>query len=77
MLSGTNLANARHKVVIEEFFDGEEFSLMAFVNGKDVYPMVLPQDHKRVYDSDKGRIQVEWVHILLSHKLQTILLMKR
>ena len=42
------------KVVIEEYLEGPEFSLLCFVNGKDVYPMPVAQDHKRVYDGDKG-----------------------
>ncbi|MBA5770541.1 phosphoribosylamine--glycine ligase, partial [Escherichia coli] len=33
---------------------GEEFSLMAFVNGEEVYPMAIAQDHKRAYEGDKG-----------------------
>lgn len=41
-------------VVVEEFLDGEEFSLMAFVRGTKVYPMVIAQDHKRAFDGDKG-----------------------
>lgn len=42
------------KVVIEEFLDGQEFSLMSFVNGTDFYPMPISQDHKRAYDNDEG-----------------------
>ncbi|WP_026695294.1 phosphoribosylamine--glycine ligase [Peribacillus kribbensis] len=42
------------QVVIEDFLQGEEFSLMAFVNGEKVYPMVIAQDHKRAFDGDKG-----------------------
>ncbi len=42
------------KVVIEEFLDGPEFSFMCFVDGVNVYPMALAQDHKRAYDGDKG-----------------------
>lgn len=45
---------ASTKVVVEEFLQGEEFSLMAFVNGEAVYPMVIAQDHKRAFDGDKG-----------------------
>lgn len=41
-------------VVIEEFLEGEEFSLMAFVNGETVIPMDIARDHKRAYDNDKG-----------------------
>lgn len=42
------------KVVIEEFLTGPEFSLLCFVAGKEVVPMVLAQDHKRAYDNDEG-----------------------
>lgn len=41
-------------VVIEDYLEGPEFSLMAFVNGTKVFPMVLSQDHKRAYDNDLG-----------------------
>ena len=41
-------------IVIEEFLEGEEFSLMAFVNGTSVTPLVLAQDHKRAFDGDQG-----------------------
>lgn len=42
------------RVVIEDYLEGPEFSFMCFVNGDDVYPMPLSQDHKRAYDGDKG-----------------------
>lgn len=42
------------KVVIEEYLQGEEFSLMAFVHGEKVYPLAASQDHKRAYDGDQG-----------------------
>ncbi|MCH4208744.1 phosphoribosylamine--glycine ligase [Bifidobacterium sp.] len=42
------------KVVVEEFLEGQEFSLMSFVNGTDFWPMPISQDHKRAYDGDKG-----------------------
>ncbi|MCA1032921.1 phosphoribosylamine--glycine ligase [Bacillus timonensis] len=45
---------ASKQVVIEEYLSGEEFSLMAFVNGDRVYPMVIAQDHKRAFDGDLG-----------------------
>lgn len=54
MLVDAKFGESSAKVVIEEFLDGEEFSLMAFVNGLKVYPMVIAQDHKRVFDGDKG-----------------------
>ncbi|MDD5503078.1 MAG: phosphoribosylamine--glycine ligase [Candidatus Thermoplasmatota archaeon] len=42
------------KVLIEEKLEGEEFSLQAFSDGKDIYPMPAVQDHKRLLDGDKG-----------------------
>ncbi|MBY8967777.1 phosphoribosylamine--glycine ligase, partial [Algiphilus sp. NNCM1] len=46
--------NAGAKVVIADFLEGQEFSLMSFVNGTDFWPMPISQDHKRAYDGDKG-----------------------
>ncbi|MFC6176384.1 phosphoribosylamine--glycine ligase [Companilactobacillus huachuanensis] len=42
------------KVVIEDFLEGEEFSLMAFVDHKRFYPMPLAQDYKKIFEDDKG-----------------------
>lgn len=42
------------KVVVEDFLEGQEFSLMSFVNGTEFWPMPISQDHKRAYDGDKG-----------------------
>lgn len=42
------------KVVIEEYLEGPEFSFMCFVDGNNVYPLQLAQDHKRAYDNDLG-----------------------
>ena len=42
------------RVVIEEFMEGEEASLLAFTDGKTVVPMIASQDHKRVGDGDQG-----------------------
>ncbi len=49
-----NEAFGKGKVVIEEFLEGPEFSFMCFVNGENIYPMPLSQDHKRAYDNDEG-----------------------
>ncbi|WHY86738.1 phosphoribosylamine--glycine ligase [Neobacillus novalis] len=54
MLIDAKFGGASSRVVIEEFLRGEEFSLMAFVNGDIVVPLEIAQDHKRAYDGDHG-----------------------
>jgi phosphoribosylamine--glycine ligase len=46
--------SAGASVVIEEFMQGEEASLLAFTDGYTVVPMKSAQDHKRIFDADKG-----------------------
>ncbi len=46
--------DAGAKVVIEEFLEGEEASILAFTDGETIIPMVTAQDHKRVFDGDQG-----------------------
>jgi phosphoribosylamine--glycine ligase len=41
-------------IIIEEFLTGQEFSLMAFIQGEQIIPMPLSQDHKAAYDGDEG-----------------------
>lgn len=45
---------AGSSVVIEEFMEGEEASLLAFTDGTVIRPMISAQDHKRAFDGDKG-----------------------
>lgn len=54
MLVSKSFADAGATVVVEEFLDGKEFSLMAFVHENNVYPMVTARDHKRAFDDDQG-----------------------
>lgn len=54
MLAGNIFGEAGHRVVIEEFLDGEEASFIVMVDGKNVEPMATSQDHKRVGDHDTG-----------------------
>ncbi len=46
--------SAGNAVVIEEFLQGPEVSVLSFCDGKTVVPMVSAQDHKRALDGDKG-----------------------
>ena len=54
MLSTNTFGEAGHRVVIEEFLEGEEASFIVMVDGKHVLPMATSQDHKRVGDGDTG-----------------------
>ena len=45
---------AGSRVVVEEFLQGEEMTILSFVDGNTVIPMVPSQDHKPVFDDDKG-----------------------
>ena len=45
---------AGRQVLIEQFLDGEELTIMAFTDGRTVAPMLPAQDHKRVGDGDTG-----------------------
>ncbi|WP_061014738.1 phosphoribosylamine--glycine ligase [Photobacterium leiognathi] len=54
MLAGNAFGEAGHRVVIEEFLDGEEASFIVMVDGKNVLPMATSQDHKRVGNGDTG-----------------------
>ena len=54
MMEDQQFGASGQTVVIEEFLQGEEFSLMAFVSNEKVYPMVIAQDHKRIFDGDAG-----------------------
>ena len=48
------LDGAGSKVVLEEFLTGFECSLLCFTDGKTIVPMIASQDHKRIFDGDKG-----------------------
>ena len=46
--------HAGDKIVIESFLKGEEVSIMAITDGKSIIPFLSSQDHKQVYDGDRG-----------------------
>jgi phosphoribosylamine--glycine ligase len=46
--------DAGSRVVVEEFMTGEEASFLAFTDGKTVLPLPTSQDHKPIFDDDKG-----------------------
>lgn len=54
ILIENKFGKAGSKVVVEEFLEGQEVSMLAFTDGKTVIPMVSAQDHKRVFDNDQG-----------------------
>ncbi|MGB0458390.1 MAG: phosphoribosylamine--glycine ligase [Porticoccaceae bacterium] len=54
MLAGNAFGEAGHRVVIEEFLDGEEASFIVMADGVNVLPMATSQDHKRVGEGDTG-----------------------
>lgn len=54
MLAGNAFGDAGHRVVVEEFLEGEEASFIVMVDGKNVLPFATSQDHKRAYNEDKG-----------------------
>lgn len=54
MMGEHKFGNAGARVVLEEYMEGEEASLLAFTDGKTVVPMLAAQDHKRIFDNDQG-----------------------
>lgn len=54
MMGDHKFGAAGARVVLEEYMEGEEASLLAFTDGKTVVPMIAAQDHKRVFDGDEG-----------------------
>ena len=54
MLGDGKFGDSSRSIVIEEFLEGQEFSLMSFVHDTTVIPLEIAQDHKRVFDGDKG-----------------------
>ena len=54
MMEGGKFGHSGDRVVIEEFLEGPEVSVLAFTDGKTIVPMVSSMDHKRARDNDQG-----------------------
>jgi phosphoribosylamine--glycine ligase len=54
MLVDNRMGAAGARVVIEDFLEGEEASFIAMVDGRHVLPLASSQDHKRLFDADRG-----------------------
>ena len=54
MLAGNAFGDAGHRVVIEEFLQGEEASFICMVDGSNILPLASSQDHKARDNGDKG-----------------------
>ena len=54
MLEGNAFGDAGHRVVIEEFLEGEEASFIVMADGAHILPLASSQDHKALEDGDRG-----------------------
>lgn len=54
IMQNKKFGDAGTKVIIEEYLEGEETSILAFSDGEHVIPLLPAQDHKRVFDNDQG-----------------------
>ena len=54
MMTGGMFGESGKRVIIEEFLEGPEVSVLAFTDGKCVVPMISSMDHKRAHDHDEG-----------------------
>ena len=54
MMENHKFGKSGERIVIEEFLEGPEVSVLAFTDGKTIVPMVSSMDHKRALDGDLG-----------------------
>jgi phosphoribosylamine--glycine ligase len=54
IMENKEFGTAGDKIILEEYMQGEEVSILAFTDGDNILPMVPSQDHKRIFDNDQG-----------------------
>lgn len=54
MMVERQFGSAGEAIVVEQFLDGEEASILAITDGQTIVPLIPSQDHKRAYDGDRG-----------------------
>ncbi len=54
LMQDSIFGDAAKRIVVEELLEGEEASVLAFCDGSSAKLMVSAQDHKRIFDDDKG-----------------------
>jgi len=54
LMEEKKFGEAGRQIVVEEFLEGEEVSILAFCDGEAVVPMISSQDHKKIFDNDQG-----------------------
>jgi len=54
LMEKKKFGEAGRQVIIDGFLEGEEVSILAFCDGKTVVPMVSSQDHKKIFDNNRG-----------------------
>jgi len=54
ILDNKIFGDAGNKIIIEDFIEGQELSVLAFTDGRTIVPLASSQDHKRAFDNDEG-----------------------
>lgn len=54
IMQDKSFGNAGEKIIIEDCLEGEEASILVITDGQTILPLASSQDHKRIFDNDKG-----------------------